>query len=58
MCSNKWGKKILTIIKNKMEKSNVLINGTFTQLCLINLFINFIFNEMILKADTHIKLIK
>jgi hypothetical protein len=43
-----------------MEKSNVLIKGTFTLLYLLNLFIkiNFLFNQMILKVDAHIKLIK
>jgi hypothetical protein len=53
-------KNILTITKNKIEKLNALINETFTQLYLLNLFIKFIFllNQMILKIDTHIKLIK
>jgi hypothetical protein len=43
-----------------MEKSNVLIKGTFTWLYLLNLFIkiNFLFNQMILKVDAYIKLIK
>jgi hypothetical protein len=53
-------KNVLTITKNKIEKLNALINETFTQLCLLNLFIKFIFllNQMILKIDTLIKLIK
>jgi len=53
-------KKVLTIIKNQIEKSNVLLNRTFMRLCLLILFIkiNFLFNQMILKIDTHIKLIK
>ena len=43
-------KNILTITKNKIEKLNALINETITQLCLLNLFIKFIFllNQMIL----------
>jgi hypothetical protein len=38
----------------------VLINRTFIRLCLLTLFIkiNFLFNQMILKIDTRIKLIK
>ena len=53
-------KNVLTITKNKIEKLNALINETITQLCLLNLFIKFIFlsNQMILKIDTLIKLIK
>jgi hypothetical protein len=60
MYDNKWEKKVLTITKNQIEKSNVLINRTYIRLCLLILFIkiNFLFNQMILKIDTHIKLIK
>jgi len=57
MYDNKWEKKLLTITKNQIEKSNVLINRTFIRLCLLILFIkiNFLFNQMILKIDTQIK---
>jgi hypothetical protein len=57
MYDNKWEKKVLTITKNQIEKSNVLINRTFIRLCLLILFIkiNFLFNQMILKIDTQIK---
>ena len=60
MYDNKQEKKVLTITKNQIEKSNVLINRTFIRLCLLTLFIkiNFLFNQMILKIDTRIKLIK
>jgi hypothetical protein len=34
-------KNVLTITKNKIKKLNALINETFTQLCLLNLFIKF-----------------
>jgi len=43
-----------------MKKLNVLINKTFTWLCFLNYLLKliFLFNQIILKINTHIKFIK